>query len=1020
MRVEIQVDRELVPLVPSDRARECVVARERRPARGRPGSAHGPLGVQGTVLAGLLGSLCVAVPTAESPVPQPPENQPPVFGEGTSTTRRLAENPDADQDIPPPITADDGDGHRLTYRLGGDDADFFALHPGNGRLRTRSGITYDHEVRDRYAVTIEAHDGHGTSASIAVTVEVTDELEPPSAPDAPSVAATARDTLTVRWTAPANTGPGITDYAGRYRAAGSGAFERGWERVGTATQATIGGLTGDTLYEVQVRATNAEGVGGWSESMEARTAANRVPVFGEGAAPTRELVENAEAYVNVGAPVTATDADDDRLVYSLDRPDASSFTIDSASSQLRTRPGATYDYETQPEHTVTVRVEDGHGGSATAAVTVALADVDDSVVADAGWDLTVAAGGTAWLDGTASRSDEGELTYSWSLLSWPGDSAPALNDATGSTPSFAAAAEGTYVVRLTVGTGSKSATDDVEVTARPATESTLLLTADLLVDTNRDGLVDASDEAGEDAWDEASGAVFGSNADDDDGDGVQDGWDDRANGDADLLDMAPVVVRQIPGLHRNHSVTVELAYTSTWVNPQLFYQRLGGGVELLIGASERRAELPLDQLVAGDLHLYIDSALGRYIDFDGQLSLTLTVQDAGVTMSRDSVALRGGPILFSHHLQPAERVFIYETPAGYSGSNTALVGALNAHLPASTDLYRIADGDRWVQDFMQTGYVQRPGAGGTETVALHTQLHRGRDLRYFLGYEYLSSEAGYVYPGGEYYSTLNYGGNVEVIPPHEHGGRTYPFGRIVIGGGYTAMAQRQIDFFNAQGVQGPPIVVDTSWLWVAHVDEIFSVIPNHEAAAGDRPWVVAIASPALAVDLLEEAVEEGFGDAPVFDGRYEDETTAKEMLADSRLMTANDHAQRKIDTVRDELKAEVGLADSDFREVPALFDDYLGLGFYSDLVALAPSIQNLLVIDDVLFVPDPEGPDVDGVDIWQQATLDAVKGLGLTTHFVDVYYSYHVLSGAIHCGTNVEHAGSTTPWWLNVDTEDSQ
>ena len=48
---------------------------------------------------------------------------------------------------------------------------------------------------------------------------------------------------------------------------------------------------------------------------------------------------------------------------------------------------------------------------------------------------------------------------------------------------------------------------------------------------------------------------------------------------------------------------------------------------------------------------------------------------------------------------------------------------------------------------------------------------------------------------------------------------------------------------------------------------------------------------------------------------------------------------------------------------------------------------------------------MDGTDIWRQATLDAVEGLGLTTHFVDVYYSYHVLIGAIHCGTNAEKRG---------------
>ena len=557
----------------------------------------------------------------------------------------------------------------------------------------------------------------------------------------------------------------------------------------------------------------------------------------------------------------------------------------------------------------------------------------------------------------------------------------------------------------------------MSITARPSTDAVSLVTADLLVDTNRDGLVDLSDEAGEDTWGEASGAVFGPNTDDDDEDGIRDGWDGRANGDLDLLDMAPVVVRQIPGLHRNHSAVLEMEYVSTGVGPQLFYQRADGEVAWLIGSPNRRAELPLQELVAGDLQVYVDSRLGRDSGFDGQLALTLTVLDDGVMRSRDSVALRGSPILFSHHLQSAERVFVLDLP-----NDRPLLNALNAHLPASTELYRLDYstyyGDRWIQDFMQTGYAQGPSADGAESAAAHTRLHRGRDLRRFLPDEYLGSGTGYVSPGGQYYSNFNYGGNVEVIPPHTSNGKAYPFGRIVIGGGPTpghnAMAQRQIDFFNAQGVQGPAIVVETWWLSVSHVDEIFSVLPNHNAAEGERPWVVAIGSPSLAVELLEEAVEEGFGDAPIFAGRGGDQTTARRMLANSRLMEVNDRAQASIDTVREKLIAEVGLAESDFRELPALFEED------SRLVALVPSMQNLLVVDDVLFIPDPEGPDVDGTDIWQQATLDAVEGLGVTSHFIDVYQSYHVLSGAIHCGTNVERAGSTTAWWLGAATEDSQ
>ena len=239
---------------------------------------------------------------------------------------------------------------------------------------------------------------------------------------------------------------------------------------------------------------------------------------------------------------------------------------------------------------------------------------------------------------------------------------------------------------------------------------------------------------------------------------------------------------------------------------------------------------------------------------------------------------------------------------------------------------------------------------------------------------------------------------------------------------YKPMSSAQIDFFNAQGVQGPPIIVDTSWLFNRHVDEVFQVVPNHNAEPGERPWAIVIGSPSLAVALLEEALEKGFGSKPVFDRDHISETTIHEILADSRLMALNDYAQRKIDTVRERLIAEAGLAETDFREVPALFRLMLIENGTEILDSYMPNMQNLLVVDDVLFFSDPEGPDVDGTDIWQQAALEAVDGLGLETHFVDVFYSYYVLSGAIHCGTNVEHTGSTTPWWLgaDLDAEDSQ
>ena len=69
--------------------------------------------------------------------------------------------------------------------------------------------------------------------------------------------------LKVTWGEPNNAGPPITHYDLRYRT-GSGSWQN---QTGTnATNATIAGLTTGAEYDVQVRASNADGNGEWSPS----------------------------------------------------------------------------------------------------------------------------------------------------------------------------------------------------------------------------------------------------------------------------------------------------------------------------------------------------------------------------------------------------------------------------------------------------------------------------------------------------------------------------------------------------------------------------------------------------------------------------------------------------------------------------------------------------------------------------------------------------------------------------------
>ena len=85
------------------------------------------------------------------------------------------------------------------------------------------------------------------------------------------MAATDQNSLSVSWTAPANTGPAISDYDLRYKLATASALTELAPDPGTATSATIGSLTASTAYHVQVRTYNGEQESDWSHTLNVST-----------------------------------------------------------------------------------------------------------------------------------------------------------------------------------------------------------------------------------------------------------------------------------------------------------------------------------------------------------------------------------------------------------------------------------------------------------------------------------------------------------------------------------------------------------------------------------------------------------------------------------------------------------------------------------------------------------------------------------------------------------------------------
>ena len=392
-------------------------------------------------------------------------NRVPLFLEGDSTTRSVAENSEADVNVGEPVLACDPDGDTLRYiALDGADGMSFKLNAETGRITTKSGVTYDFEGENSYQFNViveEQGTVQGWMSAIRVTVNLIDD------PQGTEVAQVNRppafdpniDTILML---PENSAAGTniggpisaTDPDGHtltYSLSGDDAaffdFDGATGQLSAKSEVTYDYET-KRWYSVGVTVDDGNGGRIRTYLQVGLTDVNEAPAFSASSA-TRVVAENSAGGVNVGAAVTATDPDGDTLTYSLSGADASSFEIGNSTGQITTKLGETYDFEAKPSYSLTVTATDDGGGlSDSIAVTVNLTEVEETTTgdddvggdsdddgsdngddgsktepdpspptADAGPDINGKRGAAVILSGLGTAHAEGsqELTYSWRI-----------------------------------------------------------------------------------------------------------------------------------------------------------------------------------------------------------------------------------------------------------------------------------------------------------------------------------------------------------------------------------------------------------------------------------------------------------------------------------------------------------------------------------------------------------------------------------------------------------------------------
>ncbi len=543
-------------------------------------------------------------------------------------------------------------------------------------------------------------------------------------------------------------------------------------------------------------------------------------------------------------------------------------------------------------------------------------------------------------------------------------------------------------------------------------------------DADRDGKVDDDWRCGTWNWGRGKrGAICLCNNDSDDSRPSPDNADAKINGGNDKSEIAPIVIRKrgsaaVPGSWKGY-LKVSAADAR---RIRVFDSRAAGGAEILgpgKGATYTFPSLSFTEKEFGLEALFYAGELGARdagTNWDGRIEVIFSVEDGSTIISEQHGRMRVAPWMIPHHLEPADKVFVVDD--GYNGTFRGeldkLVKAAGCSLePPHPEV------DPWMQDCMEIGYSFVP----KHHMPVVMQAKRDRELQTFPK-KLLKPDFGYeeptpVPPGD---STFDSTGNLEVTPPvRSRAGKTYPWGRIYFGPGRGLPLEPVFDpdvasFLHAQGVQAP-ILIDTGWLAVGHVDEIMTFVP----APTGKGFKLLLASPRLAYKILERAVREKNGSAKMLTGRFFGAKSAEVSINDFltkeikdlsltavQFKTFNDTVGTKLAAIRKRLETDLSLTERDILEVPILFTRNHHQPRFFD--ALTAGMVNMLVLNKHCIVPKPFGPVVKGIDLFEENLKLKLEKLGLTVKFIDDWYDYHVHLGEVHCGTNTLRKPNPAKW----------
>ena len=302
--------------------------------------------------------------------------------------------------------ASDRENDTLTFGLTGSDSQYFEIDASTGQIRTTQELDYETTTTSLY-ITVTLHDGKGVVGGTGVVTD-DDEVDVRKIFDITVTDVEEEGVVTLSSMEPevgvqleATLEDGDGNISGEsWQWARSENGQIGWINISGATSSSYTPVDTDRDFYLRasVTYTDRRGPGKSAQAFTEQVfGENRPPTFPSTENGQRSIAENTAADQNVGAALTAIDADLDTLTYTLEDADAVFFNIDRVSGQIQTKGGVTYDHEAISSYSVTVRASDDTD-SGTIVVTITVTDVLEPPDAPAEPLVTAALGITTSLD----------------------------------------------------------------------------------------------------------------------------------------------------------------------------------------------------------------------------------------------------------------------------------------------------------------------------------------------------------------------------------------------------------------------------------------------------------------------------------------------------------------------------------------------------------------------------------------------------------------------------------------------